>query len=234
MEWNKRKKSAAVIYGIAALSFVILVLVIPFSKPAASWVMFAFSIISFVIGLGISLYAFGKSKMLMSKFYGYPVFRIGFLYTATQVILSIIVFTIGAFVNISYWVGIVISVLLLGMASIGVIAVDNARDYMEEIDVKTVSSIKTITKFNNDIADVLDLCKSDAIKEPLLKLVTKFKYSDPVSSTATEEKERIIEIELEKLQGLISSNEESESIAQIERISNLLNSRNRICETRKQ
>ena len=47
MEWNKRKKSAAVIYGIAALVFVILVLVIPFSKPAASWVMFAFSIISF-------------------------------------------------------------------------------------------------------------------------------------------------------------------------------------------
>lgn len=233
MEWNKRKKSAAVIYGIAAFVFVVLVLVIPFSKPAASWVMFAFSIISFVLGLVISLYAFSKSETLVSKFYGYPVFRIGFLYTALQVILSIVIFAIGAFVNVPYWVGIVISVLLLGLAAMGVIAVDNARDYVEDIDVKTVSSIKTVTKFNNDIADILDLCKNDAIRDPLQKLVTKFKYSDPVSSPATEEKERSIEDELEKLRDLVSSNDEQKAIAQIEVVSNMLNSRNRICESAK-
>lgn len=233
MEWNKRKKSAAVIYGIAALVFVVLVLVIPFSKPAASWVMFAFSIISFILGLVISLYAFSKSETLVSKFYGYPVFRIGFLYTTLQVILSIVIFAIGAFVNVPYWVGITISVLLLGMAAMGVIAVDNARDYVEDIDVKTVSSIKAVTKFNNDIADILDLCKSDTIREPLQKLVTKFKYSDPVSSPATEEKERSIEDELEKLRFLVSSDDEQKAISQIEIVSNLLNSRNRICGSEK-
>lgn len=233
MEWNKRKKSAAVIYGIAALVFVVLVLVIPFSKTAASWVMFAFSIISFALGLVISLYAFGKSETLVSKYYGYPVFRIGFLYTALQVILSIVIFTIGAFVNVPYWVGITISVLLLGLAAMGVIAVDNARDYVEDIDVKTVSSIKAVTKFNNDIADILDLCKSDTIREPLQKLVTKFKYSDPVSSPATEEKERSIEDELEKLRFLVSSDDEQKAISQIEIVSNMLNSRNRICESAK-
>lgn len=233
MEWNKRKKSAAVIYGIAALVFVVLVLVIPFSKPAASWVMFAFSIISFILGLVISLYAFSKSETLVSKFYGYPVFRIGFLYTTLQVILSIVIFAIGAFVNVPYWVGITISVLLLGMAAMGVIAVDNARDYVEDIDVKTVSSIKAVTKFNNDIADILDLCKSDIVREPLQKLVTKFKYSDPVSSPTTEEKECRIEDELERLRYLVSSNDEQRAIAQIEIVSNLLNSRNRICGSEK-
>lgn len=233
MEWNKRKKSAVVIYGIAALVFIIFVLAIPFSKPAASWTMFAFSLISFAVGLGISLYAFGKSETLVSKYYGYPVFRIGFIYTVLQIILSIIVFIIGAFVNVPFWVGFIISVLLLGMAAIGVIAVDNARDYVEEIDVKSVSSIKTVTKFNNDIADIMDINKNSTIKEPLQKLVTKFKFSDPVSSPATEEKEHIIEAELEKLRSLISSNKEKEIIAQIEVVSNLLNSRNRICENSK-
>ena len=123
--------------------------------------------------------------------------------------------------------------LLLGMAAMGVIAVDNARDYVEDIDVKTVSSIKAVTKFNNDIADILDLCKSDTIREPLQKLVTKFKYSDPVSSPATEEKERSIEDELEKLRFLVSSDDEQKAISQIEIVSNMLNSRNRICESAK-
>lgn len=230
MEWNKRKKSAAVIYGIAALVFVILVLVIPFSKPAASWVMFAFSIVSFALGLGISLYAFGKSETLVSKFYGYPVFRIGFLYTALQVFLSIVFFAIGAFVDVPYWVGIVVSVILLGMAAMGVIAVDNARDYVEDIDAKTVSSIKTVTKFNNDIADIMDLCKSDIVREPLARLVTKFKYSDPVSSPATEEKEKQIKDAVEKLKTEISTESSEELISQIEKIDRLISSRNRICE----
>lgn len=220
-------------YGIAALVFIILALVIPFAKPAASWVMFAFSLLSLVLGLAISLYAFGKSETLVSKYYGFPVFRIGFLYTALQVIFTVVIFVIGAFVDLPAWVGIVISVLLLGLAAIGVIAVDNARDYVEEINVKTASSTKTVTKFNIDIADIMDLCKNDVIREPLQKLVTKFRYSDPVSSPATEEKERGIEAALEKLRELISSDDEQQTLAQIESVSNLLNSRNRISESSK-
>lgn len=233
MNWNKRAKSAVAVYGIAAFVFILIFLATPFSKPAASWMMFAFSILSFAAGLGISLYAFGKAETLVSKFYGYPVFRIGFLYTAAQLLLSILVFIIGAFVDVPYWIGLILSVLLLGMAAIGVIAADNARDYIEEVDVKTAAATKTITKFNIDIADLLDLCKDEAVKAPLQKLVTKFKYSDPVSSDATKEKEEEIQAEIKKLRSSINSESAEKVIAEIETISNLLSSRNRICEAEK-
>lgn len=233
MKWNKREKSIAVIYAIAAFVFILLTVLIPFSKPGASWVMFAFSLVSFGGGLGISLYAFAKSETLVSMFYGYPVFRIGFLYPAIQVALTFIIYIIGAFVNAPYWIGLLLSLLLLGAATIGVIAVDNARDYVEEIDTRTFVATKTLTKFKIDIADILDMCKNENVKQPLQKLVTKFRYSDPVSSPATEDKEHEIENELDKLRTLMSNDDEQAILDQITLINNLLSSRNRICEASK-
>ena len=233
MEFNKKRKSAIVIYSVIAFVFILLTLAIPFPKPAASWIMFAFSIISIVGGCGISLYAFGKSEELKSKFYGYPVFRIGFLYTALQLGLSILIYIIGGFVDLPYWIGLILSVLLIGMAAIGVIAIDNARDYVEDIEDNTVIVTKTIKKFNVDIAELLDICKSKEVYDPLKKLVEKFKYSDVVSSDATQEKEEEIELEIEKLKAMINVKTDEEVIEKIQLISNLLSSRNRICEAGK-
>lgn len=233
MEISKRRKSTVIIYSIVAFVSILLTLTIPFSKPAASWVMFAFSIVSIIGGCGISIYAFSKSEELKSKFYGFPVFRIGFLYTTIQLGLSLLVYIVGAFVDLPYWVGLLLSVLLIGMAAIGVLITDNARDYVEEIETNTIIVTKTIKKFNVDIADVLDICKNQEVREPLKKLAEKFKYSDRVSSDVTKEKEEEIKAEIENLK-LIINNENTEIvIKKIETISNLLSSRNRICEAEK-
>lgn len=233
MNLTKRKKSVILAYTIATIVFVILSLTIPFSKPAASWMMFAFSVVSLAGGCGITLFAFSKSEELKSKFYGYPVFRIGFLYTILQLALTLLIYIIGAFVSVPYWVGLAISVLLMGLASIGVITTDTARDYVEEIDTKTTATVKTLTRFNVDISDLVDVCKCDSAKIPLKKLAEKFKYSDQVSSSATEEKETLIMEELNNLREIITSNDAEKIIEQVEVVSSLLNSRNRICESTK-
>jgi len=233
MKHNKEAKSFVLIYAIVAVIFTLLTLIIPFEKPAASWVMFAFSLFSVAGGCAISLYAFGKSNELKSKFYGYPVFRIGFIYTAVQLALSILMYFVGAFVNLPYWVGVLISVLPAGMAAIGVIAADSATQYVQEIENKTVIATGTIRKFNVDIAGVLDICKNEDARAPLKKLVERFKYSDPVSSEATEEQEQEIKIEIENLKKIINTESTEVVIDKIQNISNLLSSRNRICEMEK-
>lgn len=233
MEISKRRKSTVIIYSIVAFVFILLTLTIPFSKPVASWVMFAFSIVSIIGGCGISIYAFSKSEELKSKFYGFPVFRIGFLYTTIQLGLSLLVYIVGAFVDLPYWVGLLLSVLLIGMAAIGVLIIDNARDYVEEIETNTITVAKTIKKFNVDIAEVLDICKNQEVHEPLKKLAEKFKYSDRVSSNAAKEKEEEIKVEIENLKLIINNENPEIVIKKIETISNLLSSRNRICEAEK-
>lgn len=233
MIWNKKKTSTVVIYTIVAAVFILLSLILPFNKPAASWVMFAFSIASIVAGAFISIYAFGKKEELVSKYYGYPLFRIGFLYTTVQVAATILVYIVGAFTDVPYWIGVLLSVLLLGTAAIGCIVVDNVRDFIEEVEIQEYDSIKTVTLFQNDISDILNLCKSEEVREPLSKLVTKFKYSDPVSSEATKSKEDEIHAELDCLRERIALDDTGKIMAQIEIVANLLNSRNRICETSK-
>lgn len=230
---NKRIKSILLMHAIAMIVYIVLVTIMPFSKPAGSWVVFAFTILSFALGAAISIYAFDKGDTLVSKFYGYPVFRIGFLYTIIQIIASVLIFTVGAFVNLPYWVGLSVSILLLGIALVGVIVTDNARDYVEEIDTKTIITTGTFTRFNIDVADILDACNNPEVYEPLKKLNEKFKYSDRVSSPATEEKEEEIKQEIEKLKNIINNESTENIIDEIKLISNLLSSRNRICESGK-
>ena len=121
----------------------------------------------------------------------------------------------------------------MGMAAIGCIVADNARDFIEDIDTREEFVTKTVTLFQNDISDVMDVCKNEDVKEPLARLVTKFKYSDPVSSEATAEKEKRIKDAVEKLKTEIVTGSSEDLISQIENIDRLLLSRNRICERSK-
>jgi hypothetical protein len=221
------------VYAIAMLVYVVLATIIPFSKPPASWVAFAFTVLAFIFGVAISIWAFDKGRSLVSKFYGFPVFRIGFLYTIVQILISILIFAVGAFVNLPYWIGLSISILLLGVALVGVIITDNARDYVDDVDAKSEKSTKTLARFNIDIADILDTCSNSELYEPLKKLNEKFKYSDQVSSPATEEKEEEIKQEIENLKNIINNESAEIVIDKIKLISNLLSSRNRVCEARK-
>lgn len=234
MKINKRAKSFIAIYAIAGTVYILLFALIPFAKPPASWVMFAFSLISIVAGCGMTLYAFEKEEGLMSKFYGFPIFRLGFLYALFQIGLSVIFYGIGAFVDIPYWIGLIPSLLLAGGAAAGMIAADNAKDYIEEIDTKTAVATKTITYFQIDIRDLEDICENETLRAPLHELAVKFRYSDPVSSPATAEKEEQIKAELEALKALIVAEETERSVEKIKQISNLLSSRNRICEASKE
>ena len=42
MKLNKRQISGIAVLGIIAVVFILITLVVPFDKPAASWTMFAF------------------------------------------------------------------------------------------------------------------------------------------------------------------------------------------------
>lgn len=233
MKVDKKVISVISIYAIITAIFAVCTLAIPFEKSPASWVAFAFALVSLVGGCGITLYAFGKAPTLKSKFYGYPLFKVGALYTIIQLIVTLPIYIVGAFVEVPYWVGLALSILVTGLAAIGVIAVDSARDYVETVDAKTLSSTKTMSKFTIDIADVLDMCKDETIYAPLKKLVDKFKYSDIVSTPETATIESQIKREVEELKKMIAIESADVVIAKIDEISNLLSSRNRQCENSK-
>lgn len=215
-------------YAIVAVVYILLFALIPFRKPAGAWTVFVFSVLSIAGGCGITIYAFGKDDSLMSKFYGFPVFKIGIGYTVLQLGISMVIYIIGAFVKVPYWTGLLPSVILAGAAAIGIIAADNAHEFLEQIDHHQVETTRNITYFQIDISDLLDECSDETLRASLQELATKCKYSDPVSIRVTQEKEQQIKTELTQLRELIHRKENQEAQEKIQLILRLLSSRNRI------
>ena len=233
MNMNKKNKSIIAVYGILAFIYLIAFVIIPFPKNAASWISFVFTLISFVLSLGVSLYVFGKEDEMTSKFYGFPIFKIAYMYPLVQFAVGVIICLIAAFVAVPYWVALILSLIILGVSAIGVIATDNARDIVEENEAEVERVTKATKIFNLNIASVLDLCTEPSVKIELEKLAESFRFSDPVSSDATEDIESTIMEKLENLKISISSSDSDENIAKITELKNLLAERNRICKVSK-
>ena len=233
MNMNKKNKSIIAVYGILAFIYLIAFVIIPFPKNAASWISFVFTLISFVLSLGVSLYVFGKDDEMTSKFYGFPIFKIAYMYPLVQFAVGVIICLIAAFVAVPYWVALILSLIILGVSAIGVIATDNARDIVEENEAEIERVTKATKLFNLNVSSVLDLCTEPSVKKELEKLAESFRFSDPVSSDATEDIESTIMEKLENLKISISSSDSDENIAKITELKNLLAERNRICKVSK-
>ncbi len=233
MNMGKKSKSVIAIYAILLVVYVLAFLIIPFNKIAASWISFAFTIIAIASSLVVFNFAFNAKEALVSKIYGYPIFRVGAVYALAQLALGIVICIIAAFVTVPYWVAFLLSVILLGAAAIGVIITDNTRDLVERIDEATVEDTENLTHFQINIAGIVDCCEDAVVKVELKKLDEAFRFSDPVSNSRTKEAEEKLGVLLDELKVLVESNNADEAIAHIKKITNALAERNRICKASK-
>lgn len=233
MKLDKKSKSVIAIYTIIFAVYVIAFLIIPFNKIAASWISFVFTIIAIIGNLFVFNFAFNKKETIVSKIYGYPVFRVGVAYAAVQLVLGIVICAIATFVVVPWWIALLLSVVLLGTASIGIIINDNTRDLVEEVDEKAKVDIKNISCFQRDIAAIVEICENAGVKEELKNLSELFRFSDPVTNDATREIEETIRTMLSELKEVVGDGSIDDVYALIKKITNTLNERNRVCKVSK-
>ena len=227
---NKKSISMLIVYAIILVVYILAFCIIPFPKIAASYISFAFTIVSILASLGITAFAFKDDDALVSKIYGFPVFRIGYLYVAVQFVVGVIICIIATFVAVPYWVALLLSVILLGAAGIGVVATDNVRDAIQNIDNEVERVTKATKIFKLDIATIIDICEDAEVSKELNKLAEELKYSDPVSSEATEETETQLLEEIRILRLFVEADDKENALKQIRKTMNLLAERNRICK----
>ena len=233
MNMNKKNKSIIAVYGILALIYLIAFVIIPFPKNAASWISFVFTLISFVLSLGVSLYVFCKDDEMTSKFYGFPIFKIAYMYPVVQFVVGVIICLIVAFVDVPYWIALILSLVILGASAIGVIATDNARDIIEENEAEVERVTKATKMFNLNISSVLDLCTEPSVKKELEKLAESFRFSDPVSSEATFPLESELRACMDNLERALTDGDMDGVAKLCPQTAALLAERNRICKLNK-
>lgn len=223
-----------IIIIILLIVFNVLVFAIPFSNKcnAAFWIAYAFGDLAILSQLGFAYLAFKGKDTLKSKFYGLPIVRIGFIYFIVQIILSILIFIINCFVVIPMWIILVLLVLLVGIASIGLIVTDAYRDEVERQDVN--SSINT--KFMSDLALEVNLLvnkySNTEYKDILNTLQEEVRYSDPTSNKSLDEIDNAINDKLLQVKTALTNNDANVN-SHINELMDLIKNRNIINKSSK-
>lgn len=134
MKLSKGKFQTILILAIVLAAYLLLAFVIPFAKTAVFWLALVFTLAAFGVQLYVLKLSFTKGKDARSKFYGFPIARIGVVYLIVQIVLSFLFMAIAKFC--AAWIAGIIFVLLLAAAAVGVIAADAMRDEVERQDAQ--------------------------------------------------------------------------------------------------
>lgn len=230
---NKKTMSVLAAYSIVLVLYIFAYLIIPLPKTAASWVAFGFTVVAIAASLAVCVVAFRRGTTYISRIYGFPIFKVGLLYALSQFAFGAVVCVLGAFVSIPTWIVWLISGFLLGAGMLGVIAADNTRDIVEELEKKQSFETKNAVYFQISIADIIDRCEDMTAKRELQKVEEILCYSDPVSSKETEESEEKIRSLIAELQALLPNGSSEDILNLSKNLTNAIRHRNRICKASK-
>jgi predicted transcriptional regulator len=197
------------IRGIAALAIVLVVynvlaFAIPFPKNGCFWAAWVFGLVAILAQAAFLLLAFQHGDGAKSKFYGFPVARVGVVYLCVQLVLSFLFMGL-AFVKCPAWIPVVLSVILLAAAALGLIVTDAVRDEVERQDSKRRADTLGMKKLYAAVAACADRCADPELKKPVQKLAEALRYADPVSSEATREAENTLRMYLVDLESAVDA-----------------------------
>ena len=229
---SKNKIRVIAFAAIALVVFNVIAFVIPIPKSAVFWVAYIFGMLAIAAQLLFMSIAFSSKEDIRSKFYGFPIARIGIIYGACQLLLSFAAMALGAFIPV--WVPVVVFVIIAAAAGVGLISTDMVREEIEKQDEKLVKDVSRMRSLQSKM-NVL-ISQTDAggeLKTALDKLADEIKYSDPVSSSATEQIEDELNFNIEELQKAIVDDENVSALTICKKTSGILAERNRLCKLNK-
>ena len=229
MTKNQTRILAVVI--IVLIAFSVIAFAVPFVKTGLFWMSYIFGVISILAQLYVLKVAFDGAESIKSKFYGFPIPQVGFVYMAAQVVVSLVFMILSAVVPI--WIAVVVNILLLAAAAIGFIAADVVRDEVERQDVKLEADVSCMTTLRSVVYSLHAQCEDSEANKVLQELADDFKYSDPVSSNALKDIETDLENMVAQLQTAVTEENKTDILSLAKKTKNLLTERNRLCKLNK-
>ena len=128
MSFNKNQIRSIVTVVVIFAVYNVLSFVLPFKHTGIFWIGYSFGLVSLIVSLMIFALAFGKDGTAKSRFYGFPIARIGVLYSAAQVPLSFLTMALAGMAGIPLWPFVLVFILILGAAVLGTVATDATRE----------------------------------------------------------------------------------------------------------
>ena len=227
---NKNATRGIIILAILLVVFSVIAFVIPFPKNTVFWIAYLCGVFAILFQLYIFKSSFGKADA-RSKFYGFPIARLGIYYLVIQIVISICEIALAKI--LPTWIVIVLNVVILAFALIGCITTETMRDEIERQDVALKKDVSSMRELQSISATLVDQCNDEELKKELKKLADEFRYSDPLSSDKTKDLEIDLQSRIGDLQQAITDGDIEGAKALCNKLSGCLRERNRICSVNK-
>lgn len=199
----------------------IVAFIVPTLKTVTFWIAYVFTVVAFVAQIGIWKVALGTEKTLKSKFLGFPVVHIGIVYLITQTI-AFVVFMFAS--TLPIWIAIVTCSCICGIFAVCMIAGEAGKCEIERIEAKVQKKVFFIKELQAEVNIIANDEINEEIKEALLQLAEKIRFSDPMSN------EQLADLESNISDRILTLKGATEKTALIAEITSLLNERNQKCK----
>ena len=231
MKIRKNEKRWLSVLAIVTVVYCVLLFALPFPKNG----VFALSLIFSLIALGAQIYvirsAFFQGEAIRSKFYGFPIAKIGLLYLMVQLVLGLLFAALGTIVPFA--VPLVTYVLLLGAAAVGLIGAEAVREETERQEVRLKKDVSRRRRFQAHVEMLEKEGQIPEAKEALRELSEAFRYSDPVSSEVLQELEEQLAEDLAQLKDALALLEKDKVMELCRKTRRDLEERNQNCKLHK-
>ena len=228
---KKNETRGYIIDSILFVVFTVIAFAAPFSKTALFWLGYVFGIVAIAAQIYFFRISFAKGEDVKSKFYGFPIAKIGVVYLAIQLIVSLIEMVLAN--HLPAWVAVILNVIILAIAAIGSITADIMRDEIAKQDSGLKQDVTNMRALQSLSASLVGLCQDTALKAKLQDLADEFKYSDPVSSDNTKEQETELKFLVGEIQRALVDGDLKAAEGFVVRVKSGLAERNRICKLNK-
>lgn len=214
---------AAVILAVYHL----IVFAVPFAKTAVFWISYGFSLAAFALAMASLYYAFLRKSDAKSKFYGFPIARIGVVYGLAQLTVGLGFMALGQW--IPWWLVLTVCALGFAVAAVGLVGAESVTEEIRVQDGKLKTDVRRMRSLQSKVSRMAAQTGDAAIAA----LAEEFRYSDPVSDEAIADAEEDLAAAVEELQAAVVDDDKA-AVAQLcRRISALLSERNRLCRLNK-
>lgn len=224
---KKRLLRGSVCLGVVLALYLLVAFLIPFAKTAVFWLSFGFTLAAFGV-TAFSLYiAFLKKPDAKSRFYGFPIAKIGVIYGGAQLLLWLVFMALGKWLPV--WVAALVYAIALGAAVIGLVSADAVAEEIHTQDEQLKKNVTFMRALQSQVNQMAAQCSLPEIKQ----FSEEVRYSDPVSSDALADIERDLSAAVDDLQAAIVDGDKAAASQLVKKADNLLKERNRLCRLNK-
>ena len=216
-----------VVLGVLLVLYILIAFLIPFVHTATFWVSFVFTLIAFGVVAASIYIAFVKNPDAKSRFYGFPIAKIGVIYGAVQLAAGLVLMALAAIVPA--WIAVLVYAVALGAAVIGLVSAEAVVSEIHVQDAKLKNNVTLMRSLQSKINQIAAQSEDKGIKA----LAEEFRYSDPVSSDALAEIERDLAAVVDELQAAVVDGDGEATDKLCRKAAATLAERNRLCKLNK-